>query len=269
MTKLLAAVDNSTAALPVVGTARAVADLLGAKVEVLHVVEDGDDLARASADAALVPYWRLDGDPAAQLLAAAGDADVIAIAVAARSVDGPDVPIIGATTRSLITELGKPVVVVPPDMDAPARIDRVLVPLDESLATADALGYAVRALAESDVELLILHVSSLDSVPRFSDQPQHETDNWCEEFLARYSPAASSRVELVLRFGEPAEQVSDAATHLAADLVVLAWRRTLDVGHAPVVRRLLSQDRIPVLLVPVGADSQPATTGVAGLLADG
>ena len=45
MTKLLAAVDNSTAALPVVGTACAVADLFGAKVEALHVVVDGDDLA--------------------------------------------------------------------------------------------------------------------------------------------------------------------------------------------------------------------------------
>ena len=108
MTKLLAAVDNSTAALPVVGTACAVAELFGVKVEVLHVTEDGDvvarsedDIARAAADAALVPYWRGHGEPAEQLLAAAEDADVAAIAIAARSLDRADAREVGAPrTRS-------------------------------------------------------------------------------------------------------------------------------------------------------------------------
>jgi nucleotide-binding universal stress UspA family protein len=263
MTKLLAAVDNSTAALPVVGAAGAIADLLGAKVEVLHVVEDGDDLARAAADSALVPFWRLDGDPVEQLLAAADDADVMGIVVAARNIDGPHAPTVGTTCRGLITQLGKPVVVVPPDMDGPARIDRVLVPLDESRATSEAVGRAVGSLADSDVELVILHVSSPDDVPRFSEQPQHETDTWSDEFLMRYSPADSSRVSLELRFGDPAAEVSATATRVAADLVVLAWRQTFDEGHAAVVERLLRQDRIPVLLVPIGTGIQPATAGAA------
>ncbi|HZP31471.1 MAG TPA: universal stress protein, partial [Acidimicrobiia bacterium] len=129
MSKLLAAVDNSTAALPVVGTACAVADVFGAKVEALHVVEDGDDMARAAADTALVPYWRIGGEPSHELLAAADDPDVLALALASRDLDGPGGPV-GTVTRRLITEAPRPVVVVPPGQEAPARIDRVLVAID-------------------------------------------------------------------------------------------------------------------------------------------
>ena len=63
--------------------------------------------------------------------------------------------------------------------------------LDESRATSDAIGRSVGSLAETDVELIVVHVSSPDAVPRFSEQPQHETETWSDEFLMRYSPADS------------------------------------------------------------------------------
>lgn len=270
MTKLLAAVDNSTAALPVVGTACAVAELFGAKVEVLHVGEggdagarSGDDIARAAADAALVPYWRADGEPAERLLAAAADPDVFAIAVAARSLDRADAPAdapssaprgvwaVGGTTRALITGLMKPVVVVPPESDAPARIDRIVLPLDESRTTTDALTSTARALAASDAELVVLHVCAPDAAPRFSEQPQHETQSWSREFLSRYWPAPARRARLELRMGEPADAVLDTMTRLAADLVVVAWGRSLDAGRAEIVRRVLGHEHVPVLLLAV------------------
>jgi hypothetical protein len=49
---------------------------------------------------------------------------------------------------------------------------------------------------------------------------------------------------------------------------VLAWRQTFDEGHAAVVERLLRQDRIPVLLVPIGTGIQPATAGAAESVAN-
>src|SRR5215475_11022752 len=102
--KLLAAVDNSTAALPVVGTACAIADVLGAKVEAMHVVEEDDDVvARAAANASLVPYWRTGGEPSREVLAAADDPDVLAVALATRDVDHSDV-VVGTVARRLITE---------------------------------------------------------------------------------------------------------------------------------------------------------------------
>lgn len=255
MTKLLAAVDNSTAALAVVGTACAVADLFGAKVEVLHVVENGDDVARAAADAALVPYGTAAGDPIAELLAAAEDPDVLGIAVAARRLDRVGGPALGGTTRAMLTRLRKPVVVVPPGDDAPARIDRVLVPLDGEPATTDALRGTLQPLAASDVEIIVLHVCAPESIPRFADQVQHETESWAREFLLRYWPVPSRRVRLELRVGEPDGEVAGTVNRLAADLIVLGWGRSLAAGRAQVARRLLEQDRVPILLVAGGSRS--------------
>jgi nucleotide-binding universal stress UspA family protein len=43
MSKVLAAIDNSAAARPVLASAAALADLLGAELEAIHVREDGYD----------------------------------------------------------------------------------------------------------------------------------------------------------------------------------------------------------------------------------
>ena len=51
MKRVIAAIDNSAAAPPVLAMARAVASALGGELEVLHVIEDGDETARASAQA--------------------------------------------------------------------------------------------------------------------------------------------------------------------------------------------------------------------------
>jgi nucleotide-binding universal stress UspA family protein len=250
MTKLLAAVDNSTAALPVVGTACAVADVFGAKVEALHVVDGGDDVARAAADAALIPYWRIGGEPGSELLAAADDPDVIALTVGSRDLDHLDA-LVGGVTRRLITEAPRPVVVVPPGQDAPSRIERILVALDRDLVTTAALHPVLVAIAETAVDIVVVHVCSIDELPPFADQVQHETSAWADEFLARYSTLARERIRLELRYGDAPGEVSAVAARVAADLVVLAWAQSLDGDHAAVVRTVLAQDRIPVLLVPI------------------
>src|SRR5689334_22576651 len=145
--KLLAAVDNSTAALPVVGTACAIADVFGTKVEAMHVVEDGDDdLARAAANASMIPYWRTGGDPGREVLHAADDPDVFAITLASRDLDHTGV-CVGDVARRLITEAPRPVVVVPPSVDAPAHIDRVLVAIDCDLVTTETLRPVLSGLA--------------------------------------------------------------------------------------------------------------------------
>jgi nucleotide-binding universal stress UspA family protein len=247
--KLLAAVDNSTAALPVVGTACAIADVFGAKVEAMHVVEGDDDIARAAANAALVPYWRTGGDPGREVLHAADDPDVFAIALGSRDLDHGDV-FVGDVARRLITEAPRPVVVVPPSVDAPARIDRVLVAIDCDLVTTETLRPVLVGVAATGVEIVVVHVSSPDELPRFADQIQHETDAWSGEFLSRYCPLPQARIRLELRYGDGPGEISAVAAHVAADLVVLAWSQSLDGGRAGVVRKLIGENRVPVLLVP-------------------
>jgi nucleotide-binding universal stress UspA family protein len=258
--KLLAAVDNSTAALPVVGTACAVADVFGAKVEAVHVLDGRDDVARAAADASLVPYWRTAGEPGRELLAAADDPDVFALVLGSRDLDHADT-MVGDITLRLITEAPRPIVVVPPADDAPAHVDRVLVALDRDLATTQALRPVLDSLAATGVEIVVVHVCSPEDVPPFAEQVQHETDAWAGEFLSSYCSLPRGRVRLELRYGDAPGEISAVAARVAADLVVLAWSQTFDGGHAAVVGKLIREDRVPVLLVPIAVVAQAAAAG--------
>ena len=61
MKRVLAAVDNSLAVKPVIATACALAELLGAQVEAVHVKTDGRRTAQSAADAAGVPLRAVSG----------------------------------------------------------------------------------------------------------------------------------------------------------------------------------------------------------------
>jgi len=90
MSKVIAAIDNSSGWHPVLAMARAVATTLDASVEVLHVVEDDDDTARALAQAVGITVRTLSGDPVELLPLAAAEKDVVAVVLGTRG--RPDAP---------------------------------------------------------------------------------------------------------------------------------------------------------------------------------
>ena len=81
---VVAAVDNSVAAAPVVRTALAVANLTGTQVTALHVREDDGHTARGAADAHAVPFQEVSGDVVEQLLAIARAPQTATLVVGAR-----------------------------------------------------------------------------------------------------------------------------------------------------------------------------------------
>jgi nucleotide-binding universal stress UspA family protein len=66
------------------------------------------------------------------------------------------------------------------------------MPLDGTPQTARALEHALAVAARGDVEIILLHVTENGAIPAFSDQVQHETDAFGDEFIARY--ACSTRL---------------------------------------------------------------------------
>ena len=248
MRKVLAAIDNSAAATPVLATAAALARLYDARVEALHMGRD-TEAARSLARAAGVKLRILTGPTVRQLvMAAEHDEDVVALVVGARGLPLGRRPV-GSTALALITEMKKPLVVVPPQAHTDG-IDRILVPLDGTRASAAALESTIQLARAGNAEVVILHVHHGASVPRFSDQPQHETQAWSVEFLARNCPFPQ-KVELKLRAGLPGENVLEVARTIDAKLIALCWSQVLLPGHAAVVREVLERSPIPVLLVPV------------------
>jgi nucleotide-binding universal stress UspA family protein len=264
MKRVLAALDNSLACTPVLGAARALATLLDARVEALHVRTNGDRTARNAAEAAGIPLRTASG-PVVERLVQAGEAeDVVALAIGARATPSGRRPI-GATAAAVATALVKPVVVVPPEARVPQEFRRVLAPLEASLSASLAPQTILELAREATIEAVALHVYDEDSLPPFTDQPQHEQAAWAQEFLARYCPSGLGRVQLETRVGRGDALVPLVADECNCDLVALGWSQELAPGRASVVRGTLERSRLPVLLVPVRLLSRPSAAGESPL----
>jgi len=77
----------------------------------------------------MVPFRVLEGSVKHVLLEALGASDVDVAVVGARATSGGRRPV-GRTTAHIIEHLDKPVVLVPPEVEAPISIRRILVPLE-------------------------------------------------------------------------------------------------------------------------------------------
>jgi nucleotide-binding universal stress UspA family protein len=258
MRKVLAGVDDSLAAGPVLATTRALAELLGARPEAIHVQADGGRTARSMSEAAGVPLRSVAGPVVGSLIEAAESDDVVALVVGARGRPGGRP--LGATATAVATSLSKPVVVVPPDARAPEALTRVLVPLEASLPAARAPKAILELAPEATIDVLALHVLEEDAIPSFTDQPQHEHSAWAREFLARYCPWGVGSVRLETRIGRTEDIVPRAAAEGPCDIVALGWARELTRGRAPVVRATLERSRVPVMLVPIDLPADEGST---------
>jgi nucleotide-binding universal stress UspA family protein len=250
MTKVIAAIDLSVAARPVLATARALAVLLGAEVEALYVGGDADRMPTSEAEAVGLDLRTEPGPVVERLIEVGTEDDVVALVLGARGTPLVRRPL-GSTAIAVATSLPKPVVVVPPDARDPKKLRRVLVPLEESVSASVAPRVVLELAAATELEVVVLHVFDEESIPPFTDQPQHEGPAWAAEFLARYCPSGLGKVRLEVRVGRTEDLVPLVAEEVEADMVVLGWAQELALGRAPVVRSALGRGRVPILLVPV------------------
>jgi nucleotide-binding universal stress UspA family protein len=250
MKKVIAAVDESLATGRVLATAGAVGRALRADVEAVHVRTDGAALAEAQCEHAGVPLRIVPGDTVTRLAEAAAEPGVVALVLGARGGMGRRRPL-GTTALEVTTSVDAPVVVVPPEGGGTAEIARILVPLSSSLASARAPRRMIELASPAGVEIVVLHVHDVSSLPLFTDQPQHESTAWANEFLARYCPVDRTHTRLLVRVGLPEDEILGVADEVQADLIALGWGGTFDRGRAPIVRSLLEHARVPVALIPV------------------
>jgi nucleotide-binding universal stress UspA family protein len=256
--KVLAALDQTAAAGPVLAASHEIARMFRADVEAVHVLQDGAQQVRELAAHHGVPLTELDGSPGPRLAhALEDDDDAVGLVVGTRCLPqgGRE---IGSTALEVVTTARKPVFAIPPELPAGFAIRRVLVPLEGSLPTSYAPYAALDVPGAEHVEMVILHVLEEEEVPAFSDQPQHEWEAYGREFLARYSLWPFDHVRFVTRVGHADQHILPVAQETNCDLIALAWMQELAPGRAMIVRETLRRGRIPILLVPV-------TTAVAGL----
>ena len=251
MTIVLAALASDACAQPVVRTAIALAQLFDGSAVALHVRDDATRSPQAIAAAAGVELRETVGDAIEQIVAAARDPEVAALVLGARGVHGGPQPA-GHTALEIITRAPKPVAVVAPHAPTPPRLSRILVPLEGTSESSQALRETVALAHQHQLEILVLHVHSPATVPAFSDHEPHGTLAWDEEFLSRYIATPHERVTLLRRLGIPADDIVAVARETDADLIMLAWSQKLSVGRARVVSQTLGHSDVPVLLIPTG-----------------
>jgi nucleotide-binding universal stress UspA family protein len=251
MSRVIAALDNSLAARPVLSTAIALGALLGSEVESVHVGEDGDRIARGVAEAAGLELDVEPGPVVERMTEIAEAGDVVALVLGARGTHAARRPL-GSTALALATSLSKPIVVVPPDVTPVEAFETILVPVEGVLESAPAQLEAVLQPSEqSELEVVILHVYEEATMPSFTDQPQHERDAWSREFLRRHCPWSAGRLRLELRTGRSEDVIPRMARESTVNMVALCWAQEVGEERAPVVRALLAHGRTPVMLIPV------------------
>jgi nucleotide-binding universal stress UspA family protein len=248
VTAIIAAVDNSVAAGPVLSAALAFAPALGADVEAINVDEDGGLTAKASADTLGIAYRQLTGDPHQQICEQASRPEVVAVVMGARERIG------GRRTGHLVQQVAdtidKPVLVVSPDVTPLTRVHIVVIAMEGTARNSKSLKQAVSVAAGADLDLIVVHVDDEDSIPSFSDQVAHETDAYASEFLARNVHGAPN-ARLELRIGVPADEIIKAADSLQADLLAVGWPQSHEAHKGMTAREILDRSHVPVLLVAV------------------
>lgn len=247
MTRVVAAIDSSPAARPVLSVAQALAVVLGAEVEAVHVAEEDGVTAAAVAESMGVPYRVLPGDDPLEAIVSHATSDEVALVVvgARRRLQSSGV---GHLAPQIADHLDKPVVVVPPDAPPIDRVHRVVIALEAAPDKARNLTGVVAMAAAADLDIVVVHVDDEQSIPAFSDQEAHETRAYADEFLARYLPRVGP-ARLELRVGDPADEIISLVRQSTVDLLALGWPRGPERGD--VARRVLGQSHIPVLLVTV------------------
>ncbi len=246
VSRVIAAVDHVTASQSVIGLAQAVSEALDASLEILFLVAEADE-AEPTAEVGGPPSRTHRGDPVEGLASAAEEADVVAIVLGAHSA-AAHLRAPGHLAMALADRIDKPVLMVPAVALVPDRLRTVVVAMEGTPGKARVLQRSIAISTSAGLEIVVVHVDEEESIPSFSDQVQHETEAYAQEFFARHLMGAP-QMRLELRFGDPATEVLSAVESAEAELIVVGWPQDPTRGH--IARRIVARSGVPVMMFPI------------------
>jgi len=259
---LLVALDRGPEGREVLTAARVVAHVSGWPMRVVHVRGDEReptlDLPVRLAVNTPVDEVVGPGDPADAIIATEQPDDVLAFGLRRVGEEG-----VGRVAAALLARAPRPLLVVRPGTRKIGALRRIVVPLEGSPSSSEAMRQTEDAFCGRGREIVVLHVSTADTpdepgslpAPRMVDQEQYEWASWHEEFTMRFATCPEGgRHRTLVRVGEPAATIVQEAERLRADLLVLTWSGEFREGRSNLVRVLLERAPCPLLLVPAARD---------------
>ena len=293
--EILATTDFSDESLAGVRYAVALAEKLGATVALLHVIEppsqmtgmeavpitcdaaDLSTLARAQlkklaqrasdSDLRLTTCLRT-GIPFHEITAAARERAADLIVIATHGYTGTKRVLLGSTAERVVRHAPCPVLSVrtPTTIERtsktpPLKLRKILVPIDFSNISKDALPWAAFLAAHFGAELVLLNVVEKFPIDYLLGgelmnhtivplMKQSEAD--LEGIATGLSQSSRVNVSAVVREGRPYEEICAAAKALTADLIVLTTHGYTGLKHVwlgSTAERVVRHALCPVLVV--------------------
>ena len=208
------------------------------------------------------------GIPSEEVITAARAEDSDLIVVGTRGKTGLAHVLLGSTAERVIRGAPCPVLAVrtePTDtedegvLSRPVTLERILVPIDFSDCSLDALEYAVVVAQQAKASLMLLHVLEpvsygLDFTLGQSRTRHLEVESWTKRLgeLTSALKAAHVPVASQLRGGFPADSILDSAQTIPCDLIVMGTHGRRGISHTvsgSVAEAVLRKGRCPVLTV--------------------
>ena len=208
------------------------------------------------------------GIPSEEVMTAARAEDSDLIVVGTRGKTGLAHILLGSTAERVIRGAPCPVLTVrmePADnegensLSRPVTLERILVPVDFSDCSLDALGYAVEVAQQAKASVMLLHVLEPVSYGLDFDLGHIRTrEDLRASWTKRLEELASSHrhsdvaVDVQLRGGFPSDSIIDSAQILPCDLIVMGTHGRRGISHAlsgSVAEAVLRKARCPVVAV--------------------
>jgi len=254
---LLAALDVGPEGPEVLAAARVVAHVSGWQVRIVHVKARPEEQSLELPPRLTIntPLDEVVGEAAEEILAARQDDDVLAFGLRHAGEEG-----VGPVAAALLARAPRPLLVVRPGMRKIGVLRRIVVPLEGSPTSSEAMRQTEEVFCGRGREIIAVHVSTSDTpdepgslpAPRMVDQEQYDWSSWHEEFTMRFAAACPGGGvhKTVVRVGDPAEAIIREAARVNTDLIVLTWTGEYVEGRSMLVRALLERAPCPLLLVP-------------------
>lgn len=293
--EILVTTDLSGQSLPAVRYALALGGRVGGAVTLLHVLETASSmsgmeaviLARTDSEATTLARRKLEalaqreargkgamvtvvrtGRPFHEISLAAHEREVDLIVIATHGYTGLKRVWLGSTAERVVRHAPCPVLTVPtrglPKRAAPAsrfRLQSILVPIDFSNLSRDALPYALLLARQFGAELTLMHVVQISPLDRLLGAEitnhimvpvikQAEAD--LAALATEVGQSGGVRVSTVVLQGTPHASICKRAKSQSADLIVLTTHGHAGLKHVwlgSTAERVVRHASCPVLAV--------------------
>lgn len=266
---ILAPLDGTPCARSALPVARALANIFGASLRVIHVGSKARPLSEVAAQLDLeragLGGWSIDartGEPSVAIVDAAQALGARLIVMCTHTAEARPTALFGRTAFAILKAAPCPIVFVHPNQAFGTwRPHRILLPHDGSPAANAAVGPALE-FARAGSELLVVQVGSTGAsgpgergsltMPRYVDQPQHEWPIWRGELLDRLAsvcPDGPVCASVYVRGGNPGSEIAQLAVEESADLILLAWKGDWAPERARTLKAIVCAAPCPIMIV--------------------